>query len=80
MASTNDFKIILEAMIDNSSLTNIQKQIAKQRLKISADISVDDFVKSKQAIEKQIETLSKEIKNILGGAITDKQSNQWAKQ
>ena len=27
MASNNDFKVILEAMIDNSSLSNIQKQL-----------------------------------------------------
>ena len=43
MASNNDFKVILEAMIDNSSLSNIQKQLAKERLKISADISIEDL-------------------------------------
>ena len=80
MASNNDFKVILEAMIDNSSLSNIQKQLAKERLKISADISIEDFAKSKQAIEKQIEALGKEIKSILGDSISDKQSSQWAKQ
>lgn len=80
MANNNDFKVILEAMIDNSSLTNVQKQLAKERLKINADISVEDFAKSKQEIEKQIGKLAKNIKNILGTAITDKQASQWAKQ
>lgn len=76
----NDFKIILEAMIDNSSLSNAQKQVAKERLKINADISVEDFSKSKHEIEKQILQLGKSIKTILGDAINDKQANQWAKQ
>lgn len=76
----NDFKIILEAMIDNSSLSNVQKQLAKERLKINADISVEDFAKSKQAIEKQIASLAQGIKTILGNAVTDKQASQWAKQ
>ncbi len=76
----DNFKIILEAMIDNSSLSNAQKQVAKERLKINADISVEDFAKSKKEIEKQIEALGKNIKSILGNAIDDKQANQWAKQ
>lgn len=76
----DNFKIMLEAMIDQSSLTNAQKQVAKERLKIGADISVEDFAKSKQAIEKQIVDLAKGIKTILGDAISDKQSTQWANQ
>lgn len=80
MANTNDFKVILEAMIDNSSLTNVQKQLAKERLKISADISVEDFAKSKQEIEKQISKLAESIRTLLGNAVSDKQASQWAKQ
>ena len=76
----DNFKVILEAMIDQSSLTNIQKKIAKDRLKISADINVEDFAKSKQAIEKQIQALGQGIKAILGDAVSDKQASQWAKQ
>lgn len=76
----NNFKIILETMIDNSSLSNVQKQLAKERLKINADISVEDFAKSKQAIEKQIANLAKGIKGVLGDAVSDKQASQWAKQ
>ena len=76
----DNFKIILEAMIDQSSLTNAQKQVAKERLKIGADISVEDFAKSKQAIEKQMVDLAKGIKTILGDAISDKQATQWANQ
>ncbi len=76
----SDFKIILEAMIDNSSLSNVQKQLTKERLKINADISIEDFAKSKREIEKQIANLATNIKNILGNAISDKQASQWAKQ
>ena len=63
MANTNDFKVILEAMIDNSSLTNVQKQLAKERLKINADISVEDFAKSKQEIEKLTKKAEERLKN-----------------
>lgn len=76
----DNFKVILEAMIDQSSLTNAQKQVAKQKLKIGADISVEDFAKSKNAIEKQMVDLAKGIKTILGDAISDKQATQWANQ
>ena len=76
----DNFKIILEAMIDNSSLSKIEKDLARERLKINADISIEDFAKSKQAIEKQISSLAVVIKNILGDAVSDKQSSQWAKQ
>lgn len=76
----NNFKVILEAIIDNSSLTNVQKKVAKERLKINADISVEDFAKSKQELEKQITNLAVSIKTILGDAVSDKQASQWAKQ
>lgn len=76
----DDYKIILEAMIDESSLSKAQKQIAKERLKIGADISVENFAKSKHEIEKQMVDLAKGIKTILGDAVSDKQATQWAKQ
>ncbi len=75
----NNFKVMLETMIDNSSLSDVQKKLAKERLKIGADISVEDFAKSKREIEKQISGLAANIKTILGDAVSDKQTNQWAK-
>lgn len=72
----NDFKIILEAMIDNSSLTNAQKQLAKERLKISADIDFSNFVSEKQKIQQ----LANEINKILGDSLKPKEALSWANQ
>lgn len=72
----NDFKIILEAMIDNSSLTNVQKQLAKERLKVSADIDFSNFVSEKQKIQQ----LANEINKILGDSLKPKEALSWANQ
>lgn len=72
----NDFKIILEAMIDNSSLTNVQKQLAKERLKVSADIDFSNFVSEKQKIQQ----LANEINKILGDSLKPKDALSWANQ
>lgn len=76
----NDFKIYLQAIIDDSSLSDIQKKLAKERLKISANIDLANFAKNKADIEKQFQALSGIIKSILGDAVTDKQATQWVKQ
>lgn len=76
----NDFRILLEAIIDKSSLTNIQKTLAKENLKIPTDFDISGFAKNKQDIEKQISSIGVMIKNVLGNAISDKQASQWAKQ
>ena len=47
----NDYKIRLQAMIDDSSLADVQKKLAKERLKIGADIVLDQFGKNKAEIE-----------------------------
>lgn len=74
----NDFKIILEAVIDNSSLTDAQKKIAKEHFAASLDIEldVDSFAKSKKEITENIAKMSKEFKKAfdkLNFKIDDKQ-------
>lgn len=76
----DDFKIYLKAIIDDSSLSDVEKKLAKERLKISADIDLKDFAKNKADIEKQFQSLAGIIKNILGDAVSDRQATQWAKQ
>ena len=76
----DSFKIFLQAIIDDSSLTKVQKDLAKKRLEIQADIDFSDFAKNKADIEKQFRALSGIIKDILGDAVSDKQAVQWAKQ
>lgn len=75
----DNLKIFLQAIIDDSSLSDIQKRLAKERLKISADIDFSNFAKNKADIEKQFQALSGIIKNILGDTVSDKQAVQWAK-
>lgn len=75
----NDFKVILEAMIDKSSLTTVQKQMAKERLKINVDISVDDFTKNRAKLETDFQKLGEKINTILGKALDDPIGTQWAK-
>lgn len=75
----DNFKIFLQAIIDDSNLSDIQKRLAKERLKISADIDFSNFAKNKADIEKQFQALSGIIKNILGDTVSDKQAVQWAK-
>lgn len=76
----DDFKIYLKAIIDDSSLSDVEKKLAKERLKISADIDLKDFAKNKADIEKQFQSLAGIIKKILGDAVSDRQATQWAKQ
>lgn len=76
----DNFKIFLQAIIDDSSLTKVQKDLAKKKLEIQADIDFSNFAKSKADIEKQFRALSGIIKDILGDAVSDKQATQWAKQ
>lgn len=76
----DSFKVFLQAIIDDSSLTKVQKDLAKKKLEIQADIDFSDFAKNKADIEKQFRALSGIIKDILGDAVSDKQAVQWAKQ
>jgi TP901 family phage tail tape measure protein len=76
----DNFKIFLQAIIDDSSLTKVQKDLAKKKLEIQADIDFSNFAKSKADIEKQFRALSGIIKDILGDAVSDKQATQWVKQ
>ena len=60
----DNFKIFLQAIIDDSSLSDMQKRLAKERLKISADIDFLNFAKNKADIEKQFPGAIKELSKI----------------
>ncbi len=75
-----DFQFLLGLMIDESDLSDIQKRIAKEKINLNANISIEDFSKSKLEIQKQIASLGTYIKTTLGDSVSDKQANQWAKQ
>lgn len=63
----NNFKVNLEAMIDDSSLSKIQKKLAKERFKISTDIELTSFSKNKADIEKQFKDLLDIINTLTKG-------------
>lgn len=60
----DNFKVILEAVIDNSSLTDAQKKIAKEHFAASLDVEldVDSFAKQKKALSQNIDEMSKHFK------------------
>lgn len=79
----NNSQVTVEAIIDNSSLTNIQKLLAKKKFEIRADMSLQDFAKSKAELEKQIQKLASEMQETLSNAgvsIDDSQAGEWANE
>lgn len=56
-------KIILEAMINESSLSDIQKQLSKKKLEIGADLTIKDTSKAKTNIKKKLKEMGGIIKN-----------------
>lgn len=82
-----DFKVLLQAIIDDSSLTDIQKQLARKKLEITADIDLDlqKFVNSTDHAEKAIKDFAEKIKAEFKKIdptldINDKQALQYARQ
>lgn len=57
----NDFKIILQALLDETSLSDIEKKLAKKKINLGLDF---DFAKSLNESEKQVKELSKRFKEM----------------
>lgn len=53
----NNYKTILEVLIDESSLSDIQKQLAKEKLKLTAEVSIDNLEGTKSEFKNQITKL-----------------------
>lgn len=60
----DNFKIILEAVIDQSSMTNAQKKIAKEHLIANLDVKLDldEFAKQKKNLSKSFTDMSAQLK------------------
>ncbi len=80
MGSNSDFRILLEAKLDAKSIPAIQKQLLMEKVKLSATLDLEEFAKSKKSVRDQVSTLSKEIKHLMGDAVSSKEANQWAKE
>ena len=75
--------VTLEAIIDNSSLTKAQKEIAKKKIQIDAEIDTKRFTKSKNDLEKRTKELANHMKSMLGDMkidISDKDAMRYATQ
>ena len=57
----SDFKIMLQALLDDTSLTDIEKKLAKKKVKVGLDM---DFANSIKDAEKQVDELSKRFKTM----------------
>lgn len=81
----DNFKIILETIIDQSSLTKAQKEIAKQHFAASLDVELDldEFAKQKNELNKNISAMAEQIKLAFSKIkidIDDKQATVFAKE
>lgn len=78
----NDFKILLDAVIDNSSLTEAQKKLAKERFKANLDVELDisKFANQKKKINDDFNELASKIKKAFSDIdikLNDKQLNAF---
>jgi len=77
---SDQFKIMLKAELDKTSLSTVEKELLMKNAKIPVDLDLTNFIKSKQEISKLVESLAKEIKTNVGDSTSDKQINLWADQ
>lgn len=83
--ANSDWIVQLEAVIDNSSLTNAQKKIAKEHFKADLDIQldIDKFASQKKQISKSVNELATEMKTAFSKInidLSDKQANSFARE
>lgn len=83
--ANSDWIVQLEAVIDNSSLTNAQKKIAKEHFRAELDVQLDvnEFAKQKKILNQNITDMAKQMKTAfsnIGLDLDDKQLNAFAKE
>jgi len=81
--ANNDFKMLLGFVIDRSSLSDIEKELAKKKISINTDLDLKNFAKSKQEVTKQTEWLRRELQKTLSDlkiSISDKELTSWTKE
>ena len=83
--ANSDWIVQLEAVIDNSSLTNAQKKIAKEHFRAELDVQLDinEFAKQKKVLKQNITDMAKQMKTAfsnIGLDLDDKQLNAFAEE
>ena len=74
----DNFKIILEAILDTTSLSNIKNKLAKTDFEIKPRVSPKEFAKAQKDIQDYISGIAKEIQKTFP-EIDEKQATQFAK-
>lgn len=66
----DNFRIVLEAILDKTSLSNIKSQLAKTDFDIKPTISTKEFVEAERDIQKHISGIAKDIQGTWQGIDT----------
>ena len=72
MADTNNLKVILEAVLDEKSLADIKKQLAKENIEVNVNANTEKAEKSISGLEKQLSEVTQSIsKCFSAGAVAN---------
>lgn len=73
----NDFKIIINALLNDSSLTDIEKKLAKKKINVGLDIN---FANSVKKSEEEIKALADKFKGMFDFLKNDNQAMAFTKK
>ncbi len=76
----DNLKIIIKAMLAKNSLSDIKKQLARQKFNVNVNVSMNQLSKSLSGIEKQTSDIGKNIKKLTDNSTFEKQIKQWSMQ
>lgn len=76
----DNLKIIIKAMLAKSSLSDIKKQLARQKFNVNVNVSMNQLSKALSGIEKQTSSIGKNIKKLTNNSTFEKQIKQWSMQ
>lgn len=76
----DNLKIIIKAMLAKSSLSDIKKQLARQKFNVNVNVSMNQLSKALSGIEKQTSSIGKNIKKLTDNSTFEKQIKQWSMQ
>ncbi len=73
----DNLKIIIKA---KKSLSDIKKQLARQKFNVNVNVSMNQLSKALSGIEKQTSDIGKNIKKLTDNSTFEKQIKQWSMQ
>lgn len=76
----DNLKIIIKAMLAKNSLSDIKKQLARQKFNVNVNVSMNQLSKALSGIEKQTSDIGKNIKKLTDNSTFEKQIKEWSIQ